>query len=47
MERLGYTPKTFTYESEEDGSGPKIQIVYVEQPDSYFHGESDDNVLPA
>jgi hypothetical protein len=38
MERLGYDPKTFTFESE-DGSAPKIHFVYVEQPDSYFHGE--------
>jgi hypothetical protein len=39
MERLGYSPKTFTYESEEGGSAPRIHFAYVEQPDSYFHGE--------
>ena len=39
MERLGYKQKTFTYESGEDGSTPKIDFIYVEQPDSYFHGE--------
>ena len=37
MERLGYDPKTLTYESE-DGSAPKIHFVHVEQPDVYFHG---------
>jgi hypothetical protein len=39
LERLGYEPKTFTYESEDGGSAPKIHVAYVEQPDSYFHGE--------
>lgn len=38
MERLGYEPKTFTYESEKNGT-PKIDFIYVEQPDSDFHGE--------
>ena len=38
-ERLGDAPKTFTYESEDGGSAPRIHLAYVEQPDSYFHGE--------
>ena len=38
MERLGYEPKTFTYESEKNGT-PKIDFIYVEQPDSDFHGD--------
>jgi hypothetical protein len=37
MERLGYQPKTFMYESE-DGTGmPKIDFLYVEEPDAFFH----------
>ena len=39
MERLGYEPKTFVYETEEDGSTPKIDVLYVEEPDSYFHSD--------
>ena len=39
MERLGYGPKTFVYETGEDGVAPKIDVLYVEEPDSYFHSD--------
>lgn len=39
MERLGYGPKTFQYEVESDGRTPKVNFVYVAQPDTYFHGD--------
>jgi PKD domain len=39
MERLGYSPKTFTFEPEADGTAPKIDFIYVAQPDSYFHSD--------
>lgn len=39
MERLGYAPKTFAYETEADGITPKIEILDVDEPDTYFHGD--------
>jgi hypothetical protein len=39
MELSGYGPKTFQYEAEADGITPKVNVVYVAQPDTYFHGD--------
>jgi len=38
MERLGYGSKSFIYETELNGKAPKINFVYVPQPDTAFQG---------
>ena len=39
MKLLGYGPKTFEFESGQDGLTPKVNIVNVAKPDTYFHGD--------
>jgi hypothetical protein len=38
MERLGYGPKSFIYETESNSKAPKINFVYAPQPDTAFQG---------
>lgn len=38
MELSGYGPKTFKYETEDDGITPLVNVVFMDQPDTYFHG---------
>jgi hypothetical protein len=39
MELLGYGPKTFQYEVEAAKQTPKVNFVYVAEPDTYFYGD--------
>lgn len=37
MERLGFGPKAFEFETETDGVVPKVNMARVAEPDTYFH----------
>lgn len=37
MELYGFGPKTFTYETEEDGITPKIHIVHIPETDTFLN----------
>ncbi|MFZ1746279.1 MAG: PKD domain-containing protein [Nitrospirales bacterium] len=37
MERLGFGPKSFEFETEADGIVPKVNMAHVAEPDTYFH----------
>lgn len=39
MERSGFGPKTFRYETEPDGTTPKVYTVNVAQTDDYLRGD--------
>lgn len=43
MKLAGYSPKTFAYETETEGSlAPLVNVIQVAQPDTYFHGDYGD-----